>query len=265
MRIKAPSIKSCLYIFALIFVSQYVLEHAAYLITDAVYAGSIFMTAPTLAAVRATVSYLIEAVELVSMGAAAGFVIVALSSDGITSALSVFGIVALTKLLYVIPHYYMVTLSYGYDSLEALLLSAAISLGMLLLMAIELAAATALGALPAILLSRREARSFGEVLTEGLLKNEPTDLGNRGTAALFIAASVVSLKSIILAIVDTVAVIAERGSALSGGDIFGIIFSLLYPIALTALSYLTMHLIKQRLTVTDGDEHHDEDPNDVQM
>lgn len=247
MEIKAPRIRKCALIFAIIFACQYGIEHAAYMLTDAVYAGDVYMTAPALSAMLTTVGYVIEAFEIITLAAAVTLVLLTLISKGTAAALALVGAILGTKLIYVVPHYYMTIISYGYDSAESILFSFVTSLGILLIMLAELSAAIALGSIPAISEARKTEASWRDVLCDGLSVHELLDVKNRGTAALLIAAAVTVLKAFITAVIGAISMIVKYGASLSAAHIFGMTFDLIYPIALAVISYVLMHVIKDKM------------------
>ena len=262
MEIKAPRIGGCALIFAIIYACQYGLEHATYLLTDAVYAGDVFMTVPVLSAVVTTVGYITLAVEIITLAAAVALVLLSFVSGGITQALALTGTVLATKLIYVIPHYYMTVISYGYNTAESLLFALLISVGILIIMLAEISAAIALGVLPSVSEARKSESVWRDVLHDGLLSHELLDLKNRGTAALLIAAGVSAFKSFALAVVNAISLVARYGTMLTAGDIFAMMFDLIYPIALAVIAYVLMHLIKDRSLVIVTDEESAEEASE---
>lgn len=259
MKIKEPCTKRCLIIFAAVFLCQYAIEHCAYMLTDAAYAGSLNLTAPALLAIHRTVGYIIDAAEICSAAAAALIVLLRLINSGALKSLVLASAILATKLLYVLPHYYMTVISYGYDSIEALLLSLLSSLAMLLTLLAEISAAVAIGALPAILAARRGGVDYRELLADGLSERELSDVGNHGTAAMLIASAVISVKSVILAIVDTVGFFSVYGSSYSFGDIFRVLFGIIYPIILIFVAYTVMQYLKCRIVNSEQGNSCDDD------
>ena len=246
MNIKAPRTERCVLWFSITFLLQYLLEHAVYMLTDAAYSGKLMITAPMLNAVRLTVQHLIEAVELLSLAAVLTVVLLTLLEQGKLKALKSFGIIAATKLIYIVPHYYMTYLSYAYDSIEALLLVIPTALGLLLLMLGEISAAIFLAAIPSGAAAKQNGSDWRDVLSEEIAVRELTDVGNRGTAALAIAAAVITVKSFVMAIIDTVSFFIDYGTGYSSADVFSILFALVYPLALMVIAYILMQAIKIR-------------------
>lgn len=257
MKIKEPRIGRCLTILAIVFLCQYAAEHAAYIITDAAHSGSIYLTAPALSVIQQAVGYVVDTIEICSIAAAALIIMLRFINGGVLRALSLAGAVLATKLTYVLPHYYMSMISYGYDSAEALLLGALFSLVTLISMLAEISAAIALGFLPAISRARREGGECRELLANDLSRRELLDVGNLGAAAMLIASATLTVKSLAVAIIDTASFFSAYGSSYSFGDVFMVMFGLIYPLILIFASYLVMQLIKCRIMLTESDDEDD--------
>lgn len=264
MKIKEPCTKKCLAVFALVFLCQYAIEHVAYVVTDAAYSGAIYLTAPALSAIRQAVGYIVDAIEICSIAAAALIIMLRFVNSGVLRALPLAGAVLATKLVYVVPHYYMSTISYGYDSAESLLLGLLFSLATLISLLIELGAAIALGSLPAILHSRREGGEPCELLADGLSRRELLDVGNFGTAAMLIASAVLCAKSLVQAVIDTVAFFSAYGSSYSFGDVLFVMFGLIYPLILIFAAYLVMQLIKSGIMRSAPSEEADKNECEIE-
>lgn len=268
MKIKTPRTEKCVLVFALIFLAEYALEHATYLLYDAVLSGSLKLTSSFLSAIYTTLEYIIEATEIITLGAITVIALLCFVADGARGTLRTAGVAVLTKLFYLIPHYYMVLVSDGNDSLEALLLLIPIVLLILLVMSVEIVAAVALGLIPAIRSSKRDAVSWRESIEKDLPTHELLDVGNKVTAAIAIAAAVTVAKSVIMQIVETVMFFVDNGADYSGTDVFILLFDLIYPLFLMVISYLVMQTVKVRtlLTSCDGEDNgqiEDQDQTDA--
>ena len=263
--IKTPKIKGTALLFLAIFLLQYVFEHSIYLLTDAVYAGTLTMSATTLSVIRVVASYVLDAVEIISFGLASVYTLVALSVGGLKRALAIFGVIAATKLAYVFPHYYIAVMSEGsYNTLDALILLFPIALGVLLFFLVEAAAALGLGVLPAAIAERRGGAPFKERIATDLAKGELIDVMNLGTAAIAIIAGVGAIKPLVMTLIATVEFFAGQGSAYSGGDVFQIVFDFIFIILLAVITYFLMHIAKNKLTdVGEGEADKEKNEEDA--
>lgn len=245
--IKKPRRGICIAVFCALFLLQYGIEHAVYLLTDAVYSGEIYMIADVLNGIRAIAYYATVAIELLSLAAAAYLSLSIYIFCGIKSAAFLALGICASKLLYLFPHYYMTLFANGYSTDEALLFLAPISLFISLVFYLEIAAGVVLGMLPSLIRSRRSLADAKKLLSDSLTEAPIIDVGNVATAALSLISLISCLKHLVTTISDAVILLAERGASISGTDILSIVFELLFVVILMMLSHIMLYLLNRQI------------------
>ncbi len=147
----------------------------------------------------------------------------------------------LSRIVYLLPLFYLMLLADGFDSLEGLSIGLALSLG---------EAAIAYGLTVLLFFAMRFIQGYkrdSERHTD-LLPSDPFDLSNKTSLAAALVSSAAFLYFLVSEIIDTVAYIIEYSGYYRSGEIIYIVISFMYDILLPFVYYLAFVLIKRILS-----------------
>ena len=233
--------------FALAFLLQYGIEHATYLLRDAVMSGSVMMTATVLNGISTAAGYAVTSLEVLILAAAAFVTLTLYLECGTRVALMSGAIITLCRLCYLIPHYYMTLFSLGFDTAEALLFLVPLSIFLMAIYYGEMALAVLLAMLPSAKRSRLDTGDGRTVLADSYCDTDILDIGKPITASVALIALLSVSVPFISSVIDAVTLLVERGPAFSLSDAFIIIFDLAFLVILFVLSHLICFAIKKTI------------------
>ncbi len=164
---------------------------------------------------------------------------------GYKTALANGAVYAATRAFYYIPLGYIMSIGYGYDSLESLLGGLVIALIVCAIAYLESLLSAALSLLPAYMIAKKEARPIADVLRSELPRHDSMDISLAGTAALGIIALVQFLKILASEIADTVEFFAG-GSSYTTDEVLYVVFKYFFAIALLTGVYFLLCYLKKR-------------------
>ena len=265
---KKLKLGKCALAVSLLSLAEYGIEHLLYMISEAAISGGISMTADTLTALGTIFGYTVQVIEVFTLALTALLALFAFTLHGLGRAAACLGIATASRLVYLIPHYYMTILAYGYDSIETLLLLIPVCLFICVIYYLTTAIAALLGVLPSRSRSKTSGEAIQSVLAEDITRRDILDLGNTSTSAIAICALVASASPLIAALINTVTLLAERGGSLTPSMLIGIIFDFVLIIATFLAVHVTLSLVKARLAsdseeLTDSNNESDKNNTEV--
>lgn len=230
----------CALLFALIHLFEYLIEHIVYLVRNASWSGAISIDQASMNLISLIAEYAVDTIEIVSLGIMALMVLYSLTYNRIKSTLILGTCIVLTKTLYILPHYYMTfVLSYGYDSVEAIIMILPLLFFIILITAAILFTIVILACLPAFRKAKRQEARFVDVLGEDMERLEYLNLGNSSTAALAIASLLSAGVHIFIAIFDTVDAFGSYGASLPPAVILSLIGRYIFLVIL----FISLHFL----------------------
>ena len=220
---------------ALILGAGYFLTFIVYYLANYIYIGEAFYYAW---------QFIQRAVYLIMPIAAAVIILVRSAYSRISSAALYAIPLAAVRVLYFIPYFYLLVLTEGFDSVEALGYGTLISL-------VEAAVSYALTML--IFLAMRFVivrRSGGADIGEVLAKRTVLDFGEPVSLAFLSVAYGCFLYFFIKEIISTVTFISEYGFSYRTSEIIYTVLSYIFDILIPLFYYFVISLIKNRLIET---------------
>ncbi|MBR7117372.1 MAG: hypothetical protein IKC87_06665 [Clostridia bacterium] len=243
--------------FSVAFLLQYGIEHAAYLLRDAVMSGAIDMTAPALNAVSKIASYAVTSLEVLILAAAAFVAFTSFVDCGARVALMTGGIITLCRLCYLIPHYYMTLFSMGFDTGEALLYLVPLTVFLMAIYFGEIALAVLFAMLPSAKRSRLETGDTRSLITASYRDRDILDIGKPITASCALIALTSVAVPFISSLTDAIMLLVDRGPAFGLNDAFAIIFDFVFLLILFVLAHLLCFAVKKLLIGRDAQDNTD--------
>jgi hypothetical protein len=182
--------------------------------------------------------------EFLSVALAAIMMTVSYSYFGYKRALTTGAVYAAARACYFIPYGYILSIGYGYDSLESLL--GGIIIALIAAVGAYLASLISmlLAILPAHVKARRRECSVREVLSEDLPFGDPMDVSLAGTAAVGIISLVQFTVLIAGEIADTVDFFAGN-SSYTTNEVLYVVFKYFFAILLLTGVYFLLSYLKR--------------------
>lgn len=239
-----PSLGGCALLFALIHLFEYGVEHIVYLLRDAAWSGLISLDSQALGVISLIAEYAVDAIEIASVAVMALILLISLSQRSVAKTAMLGICMLLTKVIYIFPHYYMTFISYGYDSIETIVMIIPLALFIILISAATLTLTVAIALLPALLKARKSGSACLDVLGDDLECGEFTNLGNSSTSAIGIIAILSSLIHVAIAIADTVNAFIKYGASLPPSVMFSIMGRFLFLLAILVILHFSLCLIR---------------------
>ena len=255
MKLKSkPSLGGCVLLFALIHLFEYVIEHVVYLLRDASWSGAISLGESTLSVISLVAEYAVNTTEIVSLGIMALMILVSLACNGLGSAIVLGICMVLTKVLYIFPHYYMTFISYGYDSIEAIIMILPLAAFIIFTGAAILATVVALSSIPIVRSAKRQDLTYSAALLRDAEKLEHLNLGNSLTASIEIASILSAGVHIFIVFLDMAEAIADYGASLPPAVILSLMARFLFLVLVFVALHFILSLIRFLLFRTAGEE-----------
>ncbi|MBR2930659.1 MAG: hypothetical protein IKC32_05470 [Clostridia bacterium] len=223
--------------FLILFAVQYGIEHLVYLLRDAVFSGAVKLDAQALSGIGLFANMAVVAVDVIALGYLALRTVNALASGGVKDALITSSVLSFSRLVYLVPHYYMSFISTGYDTVEALLLLLPLSLFIIIVYIFEVLFVSALACLPAFVRYKKTGVSVADQLKDAASEAPRFDVGNAFSAAIALLATGSILKQLVTVIVNTVFTIIDKGSSLGGDVILSIVWDFVFVLLLWILTH----------------------------
>ena len=234
-----PSLGSCALLFALIHLFEYGIEHVIYLLRDASCSGQISIDSSALNLISLIAEYAVDLVEIASLGFMALMILISIAYSSMKHTVILGICMILTKLVYIIPHYYMTFISYGYDSIETLLIALPLSLFILLIITAILAIIVLLSIIPALRKAGSGGVRYNDALGGDIETHEYLNLTNSATAGIAISAIAASGIHIFIAIFETVDVFIKYGASLPPTEILSLVLRYIFLL----LVFIGLHFL----------------------
>jgi hypothetical protein len=166
---------------------------------------------------------------------------------GLRGAVIYTAVLSLSRLFYCLPYYYIYFISFGYDSVESLLISALVTVGMILLSAAIFGLTAFAGALAIKLILKLSYTELRSDLAEQMTYSSPLEISSSVSIALSVMALTRFAVYFIRGIVDTVSFLSDYGASFNLAELISIILSLLLPIVFALALYFLLHFMRARV------------------
>lgn len=254
MNDKKVKLSLCAALIIALSVGEYAIEHLLYLFTDAALSGSITITADALSALRVIFGYISQLIEVFTLALASTLAFFSYTTSGAARTAACAGVAVAARLAYLAPHYYMTFMSYGYDSLEALLAILPMCLFISALYYVEISLGVILGALPARLRAKKYGADPKELIIKDAYDRATLDLSNLSTAATAIITLLATVAPLCSVIADTVTLLVNRGGSVTPLMLLGILFDFLLILVTFTVTHAILSAIKGRLISEDAEK-----------
>ncbi len=183
-------------------------------------------------------SFLRKGLYLLIPTCAAFVAFIVSTANGVRWAVTRLIPMTLSRIIYLLPIFYLMLLSEGYDSIEGVTIGLAISIG-------EAAIAYGVTVLVFFLMRFIQGYKREGARESDLTSDDAFDLSNKTSLGAFIVSAVAFLYFFIAEIVDTVKYIVEYSGSYRTGEIVYIVTSFIFDIALLFVYYFAFIFIKR--------------------
>lgn len=247
MNDKKVKLSRCALLIIALSVGEYAIEHLLYLFVDGAVSGGIGITADALSGIGLIFGYISQLTEVFTLSLASTLALLSYATSGPGRTAACAGVAVAARLAYLVPHYYMTFMSYGYDSFEALLALLPMCLFILALYYVGISLGVILGALPARLRAKRNGGNSKEMIISDTYERATLDLGNSSTAAIAIISLLATFIPLCAVITDTVTLLVNRGGSVTPLMLLEILFDFLFILVTFTVTHAIISSIKSKL------------------